>query len=520
MVKKLYIYLLSIISILFSGCFSDKGNYDYAKKEVITVEGIEKFYSRVTGVDALTITPTVHSSEPGAKLTYKWEIFELVLGQTVKLETIATTKDLNYPIKNNAKKYVVMHTVTNQVTGYSHITTIDLQVVTEYINGWYILKDNGTKSDIDLFPTPTSITPLPTPRENIMLTVNGRQLEGKGNKLATLSQYNIEVPEKGYVKSRAFFALSEKDIFVTDITNMKIVRDVSDITYSALSPANPQLIFGAKGGMMDQFMLNDGQLHSIYNMSGNIGVFGQAKVMDEKLSPYRLSKYVIDTYKLYLMFDEISSSFVVGNSATSIFLTRIIDDPSTPIKANNNNLECLYMGVQDIASYAAPKKIYGVFRDKTTKVVKILAIDGSTIPTKFKAEVKSVVNAGDKLNQAELITLSRDENVIYFVAEGKVWSRNLESNLEKVEFTPASGEKITFLRHLSQAAAKVSVDYHYNYIVVGSNSAGTYNVRMFTKSAGSFSPSTPAIEFGGKGNCVDILHIYPDGNYNYDLPIY
>ena len=88
--NKLLIYLLSLC-IAFTGCVKDASVYNLADPEVITVSGLDASYTPLSGVDYITVRPSVASNKEGT-LEYIWGVYETnVQGYAAVLDTIGKT---------------------------------------------------------------------------------------------------------------------------------------------------------------------------------------------------------------------------------------------------------------------------------------------------------------------------------------------------------------------------------------------------------------------------------------------
>ncbi len=499
--KKLFIAALSAMVILLVSCFKDKSNYDYAPNEKITVTGINSSYDRISLVDSINIKPTVVSSDPSAKFQYVWGIYETnVQGIVPKIDTICKTQVLKYFIKQPAKTWVLVFAAKNLNTGYTQYVTSNLNVITQFTRGWYVLKDDGSKTDMDLFLTPTTITPA-SKMENIYSFVNGKKLDGKAKVLCFETSYKSTVT--GVLgNTRGMFIASSKDASIINMNTLLEIRDFNGSFYSIPPVKAPGAML--VGSAADYFV-NNGLIHSIYAMSANTGVFGNYQMRDAINSPYSVSDYYY-TYFVSdpIFFDEMSSSFVSAGGAGTM-LNTVTDAVGTNMPANKNNKTLLYMGMK------ASGNAIALFKDKTDANLKILSNITPTVGA-FKM-LNDTLLTSNKLFNASIITCNyTDENMIYFVVGNQVWSRNLANKLEQLQYTAPAGETIVFVRHRKYSVT-ADIAFAYNYVMVGTTDGTNYNVRMFTKTAGNLA-ATPAFTLTGKGTGVgDVFYLSPSVSY-------
>ncbi|HSC38848.1 MAG TPA: PKD-like family lipoprotein [Chitinophagaceae bacterium] len=501
--KQLNILVLVVTSaFLVTSCYKDKGNYSFSEKEVITVTGIATSYDKVSQQDRITLTPSVSSSMPNASFEYYWGIYETnVQGAVPKIDTIAKTLNIDYFVAKPAKTWVLVFGAKNKTTGLQKIVTANINVITPFTRGWYVLKDDGNKTDMDLFLTPASIVPA-SKISNVFSFVNGKQLNGKAMSL------NFEPTYKSTVtgvlnNTRALFIASDKDASVIDINTLTEIHDFAGMFYNAPVVKAPTFI--GQGSQADYFV-NGGQLYSLYSSSSNIGLFAARQLKDAQNTDYYLSRYFIN-YQLAnpIFFDETSSSFISAGGAGTV-LNGVTDAVGTAMKANNNNKTILYMGLKS----TTPTGV-ALMQDKTNPSLKILsAITANT--SAFNMVNDTLLNSSMLYNASMATCNLTDENLLYFVVGNQVWSRNLSNKFEQLQYTAPAGETITYIRHKKYTSEAA---YAHNYIAIATTSGGNYTVRMFTKTSGNLA-AAPDVTLTGAGSVGDIIYMSPSvGQYTY-----
>lgn len=136
--KNLYILLLFMIII---SCYEDKGNYNYQVLNEVIVSGIDERYTAFVG-DTLKIPVTiVYKNGELKNLSYEWK---------VDGKTVSTNKDLdvfvNFPTKPNLYSEFAL---TDNETGIKNITTFKIDVTTPYKEGWILLSEDQSKSQLN-----------------------------------------------------------------------------------------------------------------------------------------------------------------------------------------------------------------------------------------------------------------------------------------------------------------------------------------------------------------------------------
>ncbi len=492
--KNKYLYIIFIISLLTS-CFQDKGNYNYTEHEEITVTGIESSYTKISLVDRITLDPTITSNKPGAEFKYWWGIYETsVQGSVPKVDTLYRTKSIDYLVDKSAKTWVLVFGAKNIKTGYTKIITSNINVVTQFTRGWYVAKTENGKTDMDLFLTPTNIIPEGK-MENVFSLVNGEKLEGQAMSLRFYHDYKA-FNGSLFANTRSLFLVSDGDASVVDIGTLKVIRDFNALFYGVPSVKKPDFVCNGSSAF---YFANNGNLHSIYNMSANSGQFGAPQMVDEYNSPYKLSKYYF-TYWVYdpIFFNETTTSFVsAGGAGTQLVAVR--DAATTNMPANNTNKKLLYMG------HKTGSQAVAVLQDKTDPNLKI--VSKITPSTSAMMIVNDTLSANEKVFNATLYTLfNADEDMMYFTVGKEVWSRNLTNRFEQLQYTVPSDETITYIHHLKYTGEAAT--YGHNLFAVATKKGDSYIVRMFTKTSGNLD-LTPVFTMTGKGEVGDIIYISP-----------
>ncbi|WP_316816140.1 PKD-like family lipoprotein [Pedobacter nyackensis] len=509
--KHIYILLFCGIATLLSSCKKDNGNYDYQTAEEITVEGFDNKYTLISEKDRITLDPKVTCSDPNAELEYMWGIYETsVVGGVPVLDTIGRTKALDYPIKRPAKDWILVLRVTNKKTGYAKYVNSTLTVVTEFTRGWYVAKDDGVQTDLDLFLTPGSIIPQ-SKRENIFSLVNGGKINGKAKLLTYVHNYASTVTG-ALGNTKTLFVTTDRDVSAVYISTLKQIKNMDNLFLGNPPAKAPGAVFPGSSAI---YLTNEAKLYALGTQSFNTGLFGAPKMKDPANPAYRLSDYFLHGPSVEPVFyDDLSSSFLTISTGTTPIMDAMTDEIKTAMPATNNNKKMLFMGhklsVYLSTEYRNKTIGYAVFQDKTDAGLKILT---KVEPNKAKMFLTNdTLKTTDKLyNASDYALVIADEEILYFITDNQVWSRNLSNKTEKLEFTPPSGEELTFIRHKKYT----ETNYGFNYIMIGTKLGDSYKVRMFNKASGSIS-GDPAFVLEGKGIVRDVTYISPTvGEFTY-----
>lgn len=127
------------IFYLLSGCYEDKGNYDYVPVNEIVIQGISALYQKNAG-EILEIKPKVcysHDTMAPKHWTYQWKI--------QRGEVIGNQRDLHY-LADTIGEFECYFSVKDSVNGIEYVKEFMLRVTSRYNKGWMILSEKDQVS--------------------------------------------------------------------------------------------------------------------------------------------------------------------------------------------------------------------------------------------------------------------------------------------------------------------------------------------------------------------------------------
>lgn len=157
---KIFMSFIFVASLsLLTGCYEDKGNYDYSPEEVITVTFPERI-DAMQGSEFIEFDPVVVSNlvgeikdgnsdyEFGCKLMYD----NYVDGKKLKWLDVnpEKTKAVRYQAKFPARYYPIWYTVTNKKSGVVHSFEATANVISATSNGWIVISNNGADKKVQV----------------------------------------------------------------------------------------------------------------------------------------------------------------------------------------------------------------------------------------------------------------------------------------------------------------------------------------------------------------------------------
>lgn len=144
--KIMKILFLAVL-ILFSACYEDKGNYDYASLNEVEISRTSYSIFRVSLGETVTIEPEITCSkgEKGKeKLTYSW----VLDGELVSEEPVFEWKAMKYTSNTSGN---LLFTVTDTETGLKYYAEYTVKVIERYEGtGVFVLAKNRTTGQLDV----------------------------------------------------------------------------------------------------------------------------------------------------------------------------------------------------------------------------------------------------------------------------------------------------------------------------------------------------------------------------------
>ena len=160
---------------------------------------------------------------------------------------------------------------------------------------------------------------------------------------------------------------------------------------------------------------------------------------------------------------------------------------------------------------------YAVMEDKNRSDIRMISRLDLSNRSSYISISNDTILPTEKAFKAERFALSQTEEVLYFVADGKLWARNIagKHGLETEQFTIPSGETVSFLKYLKYKEEGID----YNYVVLGTQVGDRYKIRFFAKLSGGNIDPRPELVLpregeSASGHAGDVLYVSPKMNDN------
>ena len=514
MKKKIsYILTLLVLVVFASSCYDDKGNYDYVEISKVTTTGLEESYSKIAFQDVLHIEPTVTSDRAGDEFEYLWTL-NLTKGSgttsqiiKIELDTIGYERVLDFPVNVNQGYYDLTLRITNKGNGVDVYHVMSLSVITKFSEGFYLLKDMGNSTDIDLHMWDNSkIT-------DILQKKDGEALPASPVSLGIDPVYCFIDESTGkYVITKALTICTDNDVRIINMEDMSTVYTHNTMFHSGVAPEEkPYYVWRNMYGV--GYISNQGAYFSAQAATEQLlgaGKFGfPAMVNDEEDSkPNKNGGVFMGFY--YFYFDELKDRFLYldFNGGLSALLNNVKDSQEEEKYVPNGIKHKLKAFVRNFVGNVNTGFALFEDADVTGKhyLYNMVLDDAPYNPIRKVTEIAST----SKLNTATLYASNElTAKVIYFVNNNKLYMYDTELNTEE-ELQPqdfVTGEEITYIsnRYWMWTDDK---EHNFDYLVIDTHKAGKYKVYLYEVLGGK-AYGKPKYVFEGDGKVVKMQYVSP-----------
>lgn len=184
----------AMTGLSLSGCYEDKGDYDYHDLEAVVIDtaatGMQSEYS-VMRYDTLHLEPKVYfegtlvDDESRFPLDYEWTIFSATtgLGANQNVDVIGTSRVLDAVLTRTGGNYYVQLVVTNRNDGIRQFFRLPVAISEVFDGGWMVFYERADRpgySDLALIYNPWTKLNVNYNRSytNLYETTNGEPLQG------------------------------------------------------------------------------------------------------------------------------------------------------------------------------------------------------------------------------------------------------------------------------------------------------------------------------------------------------
>lgn len=486
--KKTTIIAFGATLALMTGCFEDEGNYDYKEPLTIEVGNVAESYTVTPGTGRLTISPTVTPAD--RKYDYFWTLTPAGATWGTKVDTLARTKDLDYPVNMSLGSYKLRFCAKDKATGIFAYTEYDLQVTTDMASGWWVLKTEGDSTDVDYFNDTKQ-------KHDIIRGANGRHLAGAAVGLDFTSSYwTFDEKSQRDKRVEAVFLAAGKDLVVVDYFTGRILSDYDALFIDKPARREVKAIFQ---GPSDTHVVVDEQVYSMYHSKYDI----YSQFLIKAGGQYDLSPLHHAAGTLPLLYNRRNTSFCsVQRSSTALEYFK--DGTPSP---KNMGLDLLYIGGQTTQTWTQGDGALAVMKKQGAENYYLYTLNGQPYDTNSNPIQKvEDLDASMGLVKADLMALNQTNRIIYYVRDNKLYATNLDNKQETLQDVQlAPGEKVTYLEFIKFAPYSLD-SLWFDYVAIATAKDGHYKLNLHPVAAGRLLPAAKTFE--GTGTVKRIQYMY------------
>lgn len=495
-----------MLVLLLTSCYKDKTTDVSAEYGQVTIENIQEKYKVVAFADEINLKPEIKNAE-GKELSYLWGKFMLVTADPdeYKLDTLGMEKNLDLKINFKPGTYKLVLIVKDLKTEIETINSSELVVESMSSRGWYVLKSQNGKSDLDIFNEHGK-------GENVYSENAGEKLDGEAVQIGFNDRANWFDPEKNELNRmiRVVYLLTDKDIARMRMSDAKVLDKFKDIFYGPYADPKPQA--WTINGYGD-FLVTNNKAHGVF-IYGNSGKFGYEyrTEYDYSLAPHILPPN--NPQNNPIVYDNLKGTFYGLHYFSTSYLTPFTDEgndttktyyPHKNLNADNLFMDYKFGGYKDDGD--------GIALLKTRDAVKRLVIArlelyaaGYFGQNKNPVYALDTIPQGMEIENAKHYAVNKRLNLLYYSNANKLSAFNLSSQAEEVIHNFTTGEEITHIHHRVHDEPDAE-EYSFDKLVVATYDGTNYKVYLFDMLAGK--PKPNPIIYEGEGKVGHVYYISP-----------
>lgn len=489
-------YIVSIVvSVFLVSCFEDKGNYDYNLQDKNEIAGMDSSYTAIF-MEPFTVDPKVKNSE---KYSFLWTAFKY--DETYPtIDTLSTAPVLQELMPLEPGKYHLELQLKDNANHYTQYARTTLFVTTEISIGWYVLKNNGNTSDVDIF--------MPSNKKllNAIEQAHGQPMQGKGTSIVYYPIYRYRGADGKNLNTRAVGITTDKDIAIYNTNDLQTIYNRKDLFFDNADIT--EIPLRLRFSVLNNELYTNKRVYYVSTSNNNTSnKYGLPQQIDGKDIEPGLA---MRTYQYTLIYDKKGKRFVSCSYSGAIAplkregsdgkVDKSIPDPSA--------LGCypVYM-----ASMNMSKQLYGrttgylVMKHETKDEHYIYEIDNvsiargkSTNPIKRSIPVA----ANLKINQAKVFGHNYELSYLYYPVGNIIYLYDTQTQTESEMMTGIDGE-VTMIKNIYWQKPS---DTAFNYLLIAVSKNGKYTINIY-KMLGGRPDGNPVKVLEGDGEVNDIHYV-------------
>ncbi|MGN7819977.1 PKD-like family lipoprotein [Chitinophaga sp. 22536] len=496
-----YIWLLlsgCLISMAFTACYKDRGNYDYHDiNQVDSIGGIAKNYTVLYG-DSIRITPTVLATQESgdtARYTYRWEALidglSRMPGESPNV-LVSSSRNLAIAVKLRPSGYDCFFRIKDKQTGVEWFKRFKLTVQSAVYQGWVALCDVNGVARLDMVARLGEEDRLIT---DLMSFVNGG-LPVRHQPKQLVFAYRSTNINPFYLRTGDGLERIDGDNFTW--------KSTYGIRYEMLMPVGadfaPDYFFNSPALAGVDYVLAGNRVFHRNAMMGASAFGSPVNYVDEEKTAFRPAPFVASGYGGALLYDQDRQRFVFHDP---MFGTKCNSLRDGTLFSYNTGRDMVYMAYTNYNR----GDVYAILKDKAGKYYAYcINVSYSGVKQSYYTEM---INAPE-LDKATAFAVSNQLGYVFYAAGGRVYEYDVFTN-KAVLMADLGGERVSVLKcPLFSSYGKDFYTNLTNSLVVGSYDparpdAGNGSIRVYSIPARN-EPLQLTWSYGGLGKIVDLAY--------------
>lgn len=497
--KRYILFFCLSTLICLNGCFQDDTTLatDASRVGEINVQGL-KDTSMIAYAQPLELTAEV-AGFADDELTYAWYIYG---GQYSKnsegyrSHPIGEGKKLSYPVELKIGSYTVVCEVTHKASGYFTTATFNLNVTSDFSQGFYVLKETADgNTELDFYNHLKKTT-----NNDLLAKVLEAPLAGEPRNLSTVFQKTHLDPATATSTHATglFVAHGDNGCVLFNTTDMSVTFDRTNLQYGEMEADEMPYAMVTFNGS-NYYLSNKGvATDRCYDDWTSEYATGQLSLPTEAGA-----SGLIQSYNLY------GISYWSQNEHC---LMRTTTEYGVFAGCFKIDYEEDYTGLRIDWEKAIPVTSGWNYIDSENTIWYMFDVPGegrymviikSVYGKKVKIEEVRLMDPALHIAKAEIIAgRGKENNVIYCIDDNRLYRYSVTEGSEtSLTFDELPGGNITYLSNLFYGE-------EFDFIVVGVQNGDKYTMAMYGI-AGGQPAGTPVHTFTGTGEVKKVCYVIP-----------
>lgn len=414
------LFILAVITLLFSSCYKDIGNYSYHDINVVqlgnidTANGYTALYN-----DTLKVNPVIISSmnvTADDAYDYEWYYRKSTSYSSGDDSLLATTRNLAAKVTMPPGSYNLMYKVTDKKTGVMVHVMTTLTVSTDVYEGFMVLCDVNNQSRMDMLSYVKASSTFNQYTDVFKKMGSAIPMNGTPYQVLCMPYVGPNITAQNYgifVLNGAGTNRINQETFAWD--------DTYNIRYLVVGDIPSNLVAGRLTGLTTGtynyqiYMYGpDKNMYSYSTSAGYAFRYSPLNVYEPGGATFTVSPYVATDGSSAVMYNMDKKNFVTVANASAVTVTDALSALNYPTGQDLLYMECIYYPEAGIKP-----NTYAVLKDPATQKIYLLNFLMRQ-PQTYYDEI-----TGTDIALATNFAASPDHNYIFYSVGGKLYEYDM-----------------------------------------------------------------------------------------------